>query len=134
MARKTKKHDDRDAARTFGLGFSPCPNDTFMFHALVTNKVVVDDVRFAPGEYNLERGDSARWPRCETVRRHCVAIGRAVQLNHIVNGAQVVEDNVIAHIQLDRRGRVDCLPIHRPTVAWGQQQKHKRTHAHEQIC
>lgn len=34
--------------RILGLGFSPCPNDTYMFHALVTGKVEVEDVSFAP--------------------------------------------------------------------------------------
>lgn len=51
--RKTKaraKAPSRKASggRTLGLGFSPCPNDTFMFHALVTGKVEVEDVCFAP--------------------------------------------------------------------------------------
>ena len=43
-----KKTATADAARTLGLGFSPCPNDTFMFDALVTGKVEVEDVAFAP--------------------------------------------------------------------------------------
>lgn len=30
------------------LGFSPCPNDTFMFHALVHGRVVVPGVDFVP--------------------------------------------------------------------------------------
>ncbi len=45
---KAKKVRTDRAARTLGLGFSPCPNDTFMFHALVTGAVEVEDVGFAP--------------------------------------------------------------------------------------
>ncbi|MHC4514829.1 MAG: 1,4-dihydroxy-6-naphthoate synthase [Planctomycetota bacterium] len=41
--------DKKPGARTLGLGFSPCPNDTFMFHALVTGKIEVEDVAFVPG-------------------------------------------------------------------------------------
>ncbi|MHC4853580.1 MAG: menaquinone biosynthesis family protein [Planctomycetota bacterium] len=40
--------DKKPGARTLGLGFSPCPNDTFMFHALVTGKIEVEDVAFVP--------------------------------------------------------------------------------------
>lgn len=40
--------------RTLGLGFSPCPNDTFMFHALVTGKVEVEDVGFAAELLDIE--------------------------------------------------------------------------------
>ena len=43
-----KAQGERAGARTLGLGFSPCPNDTFMFHALVTGKVEVEDVSFVP--------------------------------------------------------------------------------------
>lgn len=32
--------------RTLGLGFSPCPNDTFMFHALVHGRVPVEGAQF----------------------------------------------------------------------------------------
>jgi 1,4-dihydroxy-6-naphthoate synthase len=32
--------------KTLSLGFSPCPNDTFMFHALVHDLVRIPDVRF----------------------------------------------------------------------------------------
>src|SRR5258708_506733 len=31
---------------SFSLGFSPCPNDTFMFHALVKNKIDIGDFTF----------------------------------------------------------------------------------------
>jgi 1,4-dihydroxy-6-naphthoate synthase len=37
-----------------GLGFSPCPNDTFMFHALVHGLVRVEGVRFAPELLDIE--------------------------------------------------------------------------------
>jgi len=33
-------------SRTLGLGFSPCPNDTFMFHALVNGRVSVENTQF----------------------------------------------------------------------------------------
>jgi 1,4-dihydroxy-6-naphthoate synthase len=36
------------------VGFSPCPNDTFMFHALVHGLVKVDGVRFAPVLLDIE--------------------------------------------------------------------------------
>lgn len=36
------------------LGFSSCPNDTFMFHALVTGLVEVPGVRFAPVIEDIE--------------------------------------------------------------------------------
>ena len=36
-----------DAVRTLTLGFSPCPNDTFIFHALVHGIVKADGLAFA---------------------------------------------------------------------------------------
>lgn len=36
------------------LGFSSCPNDTFMFHALVFGLVEVPDIRFAPVIEDIE--------------------------------------------------------------------------------
>jgi 1,4-dihydroxy-6-naphthoate synthase len=36
------------------IGFSPCPNDTFMFEALVHGRVAVDGVRFAPWLADIE--------------------------------------------------------------------------------
>src|SRR5436190_19054397 len=30
----------------YSLGFSSCPNDTFMFHALVNNKIDIGDLDF----------------------------------------------------------------------------------------
>ena len=35
-----------DAVRTLTLGYSPCPNDTFIFHALVHDLVRADGLRF----------------------------------------------------------------------------------------
>jgi 1,4-dihydroxy-6-naphthoate synthase len=32
--------------RSIGLGFSPCPNDTFMFHALLHGRVTVENAHF----------------------------------------------------------------------------------------
>jgi 1,4-dihydroxy-6-naphthoate synthase len=32
--------------RTFSLGYSPCPNDTFIFYALVHGKINTDDINF----------------------------------------------------------------------------------------
>jgi 1,4-dihydroxy-6-naphthoate synthase len=32
--------------RTLTLGYSPCPNDTFIFYALVHNRIVAGDLRF----------------------------------------------------------------------------------------
>ena len=43
-----------DTARTLGLGFSPCHNDTFMFHALVKGKVEVEEVRLVPELLDIE--------------------------------------------------------------------------------
>lgn len=36
------------------LGFSPCPNDTFIFHALVTGLVPLDGIRLAPRLEDVE--------------------------------------------------------------------------------
>lgn len=36
------------------VGFSPCPNDTFMFHALVHGLVEVDGLRFTPHLADIE--------------------------------------------------------------------------------
>lgn len=36
------------------LGFSPCPNDTFIFHALVTGATAVEGVRFTPRLEDVE--------------------------------------------------------------------------------
>ena len=43
-----------DDARTLTLGFSPCPNDTFIFHALVHGAVEAEDFRFAPRLEDVE--------------------------------------------------------------------------------
>jgi len=40
--------------RTLSLGFSPCPNDTFIFHALVHGIVRVDGLDFAPRLEDVE--------------------------------------------------------------------------------
>jgi 1,4-dihydroxy-6-naphthoate synthase len=32
--------------KTLSLGYSPCPNDTFIFYALVHGKILTDDLRF----------------------------------------------------------------------------------------
>jgi 1,4-dihydroxy-6-naphthoate synthase len=42
------------AARTLTLGYSPCPNDTFIFHALVHGRVEADGVRFSPRLEDVE--------------------------------------------------------------------------------
>ena len=39
--------DPSQADRTLTLGYSPCPNDTFIFHALVHGIVAVEGMRFA---------------------------------------------------------------------------------------
>lgn len=36
----------KDAEKTFILGYSPCPNDTFIFYALVHNKIDTGGIRF----------------------------------------------------------------------------------------
>lgn len=41
-------------SRALTLGFSPCPNDTFMFHALVTGGVAVPGHTFAPWLADIE--------------------------------------------------------------------------------
>lgn len=43
-----------NATRTLSLGFSPCPNDTFIFHALVHGIVRVDGLDFAPRLEDVE--------------------------------------------------------------------------------
>jgi 1,4-dihydroxy-6-naphthoate synthase len=40
--------------RTLSLGFSPCPNDTFIFHALVHGIVRADGLNFAPRLEDVE--------------------------------------------------------------------------------
>jgi 1,4-dihydroxy-6-naphthoate synthase len=42
-------------ARSLRLGFSPCPNDTFMFHGLVHGIVNVPGVRFEPNLLDIEQ-------------------------------------------------------------------------------
>jgi len=42
------------APRALGLGFSPCPNDTFMFHALVHGRVEIPDCRVSPVLHDVE--------------------------------------------------------------------------------
>ena len=39
---------------TLGVGFSPCPNDTFMFHGLISGDVRVEGVRFRPVIEDIE--------------------------------------------------------------------------------
>jgi len=43
-----------NATRTLSLGFSPCPNDTFIFHALVHGIVRADGLDFAPRLEDVE--------------------------------------------------------------------------------
>jgi 1,4-dihydroxy-6-naphthoate synthase len=43
-----------NATRTLSLGFSPCPNDTFIFHALVHGIVRADGLDFAPQLEDVE--------------------------------------------------------------------------------
>jgi 1,4-dihydroxy-6-naphthoate synthase len=43
-----------NAMRTLSLGFSPCPNDTFIFHALVHGIVRADGLDFAPRLEDVE--------------------------------------------------------------------------------
>ena len=40
--------------RTLDVGFSPCPNDTFMFHGLISGDVEVEGVRFAAQMEDIE--------------------------------------------------------------------------------
>jgi 1,4-dihydroxy-6-naphthoate synthase len=42
-------------ARTLTLGFSPCPNDTFIFHALVKGLVKADGIRFSERLLDVEQ-------------------------------------------------------------------------------
>jgi 1,4-dihydroxy-6-naphthoate synthase len=42
-------------ARTLAVGFSPCPNDTFMFHGLVSGDVKVDGLRFRAQMEDIEK-------------------------------------------------------------------------------
>ncbi len=41
--------------RDIGLGFSPCPNDTFMFHALLHGRVTVENTQFQAHMDEIER-------------------------------------------------------------------------------
>src|SRR5688572_20775658 len=41
-------------ARTLSLGFSPCPNDTFIFHALVHGLVEAGGLAFEPRLEDVE--------------------------------------------------------------------------------
>jgi 1,4-dihydroxy-6-naphthoate synthase len=43
------------ADKTVTLGFSPCPNDTFIFHALVKSLVKVDGIAFCERLLDVER-------------------------------------------------------------------------------
>lgn len=43
-----------DATRTLSLGFSPCPNDTFIFHGLVHGIVRAEGLDFAPRLEDVE--------------------------------------------------------------------------------
>jgi 1,4-dihydroxy-6-naphthoate synthase len=43
-----------NATRTLSLGFSPCPNDTFIFHALVHGIVRAEGLDFAPRLEDVE--------------------------------------------------------------------------------
>ncbi len=43
-----------NAMRTLSLGFSPCPNDTFIFHALVHGIVRADGLDFSPRLEDVE--------------------------------------------------------------------------------
>lgn len=40
--------------RTLTLGYSPCPNDTFIFHALTHGRVPLDNLAFAPRLEDVE--------------------------------------------------------------------------------
>lgn len=40
--------------KTFSLGYSPCPNDTFIFYALVHQKVAIEDVLFRESLFDVE--------------------------------------------------------------------------------
>jgi 1,4-dihydroxy-6-naphthoate synthase len=42
------------AARTIETGFSSCPNDTFMFHGLMSGDVAVPGLRFEPAMADIE--------------------------------------------------------------------------------
>lgn len=41
--------------RTLSLGFSPCPNDTFMFDGLVHGRVPTDGLSFSPALHDIEQ-------------------------------------------------------------------------------
>jgi 1,4-dihydroxy-6-naphthoate synthase len=41
-------------ARTLSLGYSPCPNDTFIFHALVHGRVAAEGLAFEPRLEDVE--------------------------------------------------------------------------------
>ena len=42
-------------ARTLTLGFSPCPNDTFIFHALIKGLVNADGISFSERLLDVEQ-------------------------------------------------------------------------------
>jgi 1,4-dihydroxy-6-naphthoate synthase len=47
-------HGEMNDQTTLTLGFSPCPNDTFLFHALVHGAVELPGVRFTPRLEDVE--------------------------------------------------------------------------------
>ncbi len=50
----TTLNTKRQTPNTFSLGFSPCPNDTFMFDALVNGKIDTGEIKFVPQLEDIE--------------------------------------------------------------------------------
>ncbi|HZG42378.1 MAG TPA: MqnA/MqnD/SBP family protein, partial [Longimicrobium sp.] len=74
--------------RTLTLGYSPCPNDTFIFHALVHGIVQADGLRF-----------SERLEDVETLNR--LAAGAELDVTKISYGAA---PSLLRHYVLLRSG------------------------------
>ena len=61
---------------TLRLGFSSCPNDTFMFHALVHDEVTVPDTRFAVVMEDIEAlNERALGPAADRVELTKLSVG-----------------------------------------------------------
>lgn len=74
--------------RPFGLGFSTCPNDTFMFHALVSG-VVKCDASFAPWMADIEQLNRRALGRTEA-RPLAVSKVSAATLGHLTRDYAVL--------------------------------------------
>ncbi len=66
--------------KTLSLGYSPCPNDTFIFYALVHNRIALGDLHFAPPQLaDVETLNSwALQKRLDVTKISCHALGHVL--------------------------------------------------------